>query len=125
MKHVREGKTLGEAIEASVQMMHVHIHFQTKVTKATPSLNKEQIQQLINAAMKQKGKGKGGNQNNVDRSRSPRGGGAQSGGPSRPRPKCNLFNSEEGCTRKSCRFDHSCSKCGSKNHGAAKCTKKD
>ena len=61
------------------------------------------------------------------------GGGTKAGGSSK-NPKgrsstgggatCDRFNSERGCSREQCKFEHKCKTCGKGGHGAHQCTKK-
>lgn len=38
------------------------------------------------------------------------------------REACHKYNSAAGCNREKCKFDHRCTKCGEKGHGASSCS---
>lgn len=138
MKYVREGKSLGEAIELSITMMNIFMRSTDPIPRE-PSMSKAQIDQMLESKLAQrmkqlhlKGKGKGGNNQNGNNQttnknitkKGAKGKGKGKGADGGNKPACKLFNGAEGCSREHCRFIHFCTKCKKKNctKGAANCT---
>ena len=147
MELVREGKKLGEAIELSIQFMHVKMTY-VMVSNPAPSggggLTEKQVNQMINDRMKSRSHGNtpssgGRSKAHVTTPRHQSRGNDRRGdrrsndrtpkktiqkGPKKHKEACRLFNAAEGCQRRDCRFSHFCTKCkkASCKKGAANCT---
>ena len=152
MELVREGKKLGEAIELSLQFMHVkmtYVMVSNPVSSGGNGLTEKQVYQMINDKMKTS-RSHGNAPVSGSRSRAqvatPRSRPSQRGdrrslprppsayatpkktihkkGPKKHQDACRLFNAAEGCQRRDCRFSHFCTKCrkASCKKGASNCT---
>ena len=136
MEKVREGKKLGEAIEACTEYMHVKMNY-ILTPMPTPNtdsgLSRAAINDLIQKEInRQKGRLQRRERSRA-RDRKGGGGGKKKKGDGKGKdtdknknkikPICNLFNSAEGCKRDKCRFKHLCTKCKKPGcKGAADCT---
>jgi hypothetical protein len=152
MELVREGKKLGEAIELSLQFMHVkmtYVMVSNPVSSGGNGLTEKQVYQMINDKMKTS-RSHGNAPVSGSRSRAqvatPRSQPSRRGdrrslprppsayatpkktihkkGPKKHQDACRLFNAAEGCQRRDCRFSHFCTKCrkASCKKGASNCT---